>query len=156
MPLVVARLRGGCFVFLLACSLVACRPISPSQPPVARFLVTGNPIDVGLGPRGLCIAVDPLDPHGVWWWGPGASGCGSRSTGPDVFHAQEATVAQSAPAGPTAISFRLQTHSDVRPFIDVHLIVEDGNMRALESGARVPLQRRSNLELPEIPVRGRL
>ena len=30
----------------------------------------------------LCVAVDPRDPHGVWWWQPGASGCTSRSTGP--------------------------------------------------------------------------
>jgi hypothetical protein len=147
MPLVIAQSRDGCTVFLLACSLVACRP--------SRFLVTANPIDVGLGSRGLCVAVDPLDPHGVWWWEPGSSGCASRSTGPGVFHAQDATVAPSTQVGPTAVSFRLQTHSAVRPFIDVHLIVEDGNMRAPESGARVALQRRNNLDLPELPVRGR-
>ena len=151
MPL--AELRGGCIVGLLASSLVACRPLPPSPPSVARFLVTGSPIDVGLGPRRLCIAVDPLDPRGVWWWGPGESGCGSRSTGPGVFNALEAAVAQSTRTGPTAISFRLQTHSTTRPFIDVHLIVEDGNMRGLESGDRVAVQRRNNLDLPEIPPR---
>lgn len=154
MPL--AELCGGCIVVLLASSLVACRTLPPSQPSVARFLVTGSPLDVGLGTRSLCIAVDPLDPRGVWWWGPGASGCDSRSTGPGVFHALEATVAPSTRTGPTAVSFRLQTHSAARPFIDVHLIVEDGNMRGLESGDWVALQRRNNLDLPEIPVRGRL
>lgn len=149
------QLRAGGFVCLLAFSLVACRPVSPSQPSVARFLVTDSPIDVGLGPRGLCVAVDPVDPQGVWWWGPGASGCGSRSTGPGVFHGQEAKIAQSTQTGRTDIRFRLPTHSATRPFIDVHLIVEDGNMRALESGDRVALLRRNNLELPEVPVRGR-
>lgn len=156
MPLVVARMRRSCSLFLVAFSLVACRSTSQSPPSVPRYLVTSSPIDVGLGPWGLCVAVDPLDQHGVWWWEPGASGCASRSTGPGVFHAEEATVSQSTQTGPTAVSFRLSTHSATRPFIDVRLVVENGDMRALESGARVALQRRNDLGVPEIPGRGRL
>ena len=34
--------------------------------------MTSSAIDVGVGP-GLCIAIDPRDPRGAWWWEPGAS-----------------------------------------------------------------------------------
>jgi hypothetical protein len=115
--------------------------------------VTQNTIDVGEG-IGLCIAVDPVDPQGVWWWMPGASGCSSRSSGPGVVHAEQATVTRAKPQASTALSFRLGTHSATRPFIDVRLIVEDGRMWALETGAQVSLETRGNLEVPEMPTRG--
>ena len=155
MLLVVPRMCYYGFLFLLAFSLVACRPARQSHPSVPRYLVTASPIAVGLGSWSLCVAVDPLDPHGVWWWEPGASGCASRSTGPGVFHAEAATVSQTTKTGPTAISFRLQTHSATHPFIDVRLVVEDDNLRAVESGTRAALQRRTDLEIPEMPGRGR-
>jgi hypothetical protein len=50
-----------------------------SRAPEPRYLVSERPIDVGLGPWGLCVALDPLDRQRVWWWEPGASGCRSRS-----------------------------------------------------------------------------
>ena len=80
-----------------------------SAPADGRYLVTSSAIDVGRGIR-LCIAVDPRDPHGVWWWQPGASGCTSRSTGPTVFHADQAAVSPSARPEVTTVSFRLGLH----------------------------------------------
>ena len=153
-PLVLAQLRRGCLPILFVSALVACQQRSQPGPSVPRYLVTEQAIDVGVG-TGLCVAVDPSDRRGIWWWEPGQSGCASRSTGPGVFHAEEARVSQTAPGGPTALSFRLGTHSAARPFIDVRLVVEDGAMRALESGARVPVQRRQDLDVPEVPATGR-
>lgn len=120
--------------------------------PVARtksYLVTQRTIDVGLA-LGLCIAVDLEDAAGVWWWEPGRSGCGRRSTGPGVFHPEAATVARSGQNGAYEVGFRLGTHSTTRPFIDVRLLVAQGTMRAAGSTKGVPLVRRSELEIPEV------
>ena len=86
MPHVVTQPRRVCFALLLTLWPVGCRSSSQLQP-LPRYVVTASPIDVSLGPSGVCVAVDPLDRRGVWWWEPGASGCASRSTGPGVFHA---------------------------------------------------------------------
>jgi hypothetical protein len=51
-----------------------------SQHGRSRYVVTGGPIRVHAGPGGLCVAIDPVDPTGIWWWGPGRSGCTSRDT----------------------------------------------------------------------------
>jgi len=112
--------------------------------------VTARPIDIGLG-AGLCIAVDPADPRGVWWWEPGDSGCARRSTGPGVFHAEDASVSQSAKSGPIGVRFRLGTHSMTRPFVDVRLVLESDELRLAESGVRVPTQRRNDLNVPGSP-----
>jgi hypothetical protein len=154
MPHIVAQLRRHRLLVVLALVLVTCRPGLLSQQSPSRYLVTAAPIEVGLGRLALCIAVDPLDQHGVWWWEPGAPGCATRSTGPDVFHAEEATVSATMPTGATALAFRLQTHSTTRPYIDVHLMLEGNHMRALQTGKRVSLQRRRNLDIPERPPRG--
>jgi hypothetical protein len=155
MAFIVGQLHRGCLLAVLALTLVACRPAhQQSQPPVARYLVTDSPIDVGVG-TGLCLAVDLLDEHGIWWWQPGATGCATRSTGPVVFHAAEGRVSRPTPGVPTAVDFRLGTHSTTRPFIDVRLVVEDGSIRALDTGARVTLQRQNDLEVPEVPAAGR-
>jgi catechol 2,3-dioxygenase-like lactoylglutathione lyase family enzyme len=123
----------------------------PSAPADGRYLMTASTIDVSLRIR-LCIAVDPSDPQGVWWWEPGASGCTSRSTGPSVFHADQAAVSRSAPPDVTAVAFRLGTHSRTRPHLDVRLAIEGGRMRSLDTGAAVALQRRSDLDVPwEVP-----
>jgi hypothetical protein len=73
------------------------------------------------------------------------------SAGPGVFHAEEARVSESAQPGPIDISFRLGTHSTTRPFVDVRLVLEGGNLRAVESGARVPIERRNDLDVPGLP-----
>src|SRR5687768_9132925 len=111
--------RGVAACVVVAGCLVGCRVASPPQSVTPRYQVTASPIDVGNGIR-LCVAIDPADSQGVWWWGPGASGCASRSTGPGVFRADQATVSQSPP---TAVGFRLGTHSATRPFIDVRMVI---------------------------------
>jgi hypothetical protein len=130
----------------------ACHSVLPRHGATPSYLVTEAPINVGLDP-GLCIAIDPNDEHGVWWWQAGKSGCDSRSTGPGVFPAYQATVSRSS-GGSTTAAFRLGTHSRMRPFIDVRLLVERGRMRAIDTGAQVAIQPRSNLNLPEMPPAG--
>jgi catechol 2,3-dioxygenase-like lactoylglutathione lyase family enzyme len=121
----------------------------PSAPADGRYLVTGRAIDVSHHIR-LCIAVDPRDPEGVWWWQPGASGCTSRSTGPTVFHADGAAVSPSVRPQVTAVSFRLQTHSRTPPaFLDIRLVIEDGRLQSLDTGIAVDLHRRSDLDVPQ-------
>ena len=127
------------FVSLL---LINCRPLP-------RYIVTTSPIDVvGVGHPGLCVAVDPTDPKGVWWWEPGRSGCSSRSTGPTAFRRENGTV-EVTPAG--AIDVRFQLQMMVSAPRDVALVVQDGAMQVTKSGQRVPTERRSNLEVPEQP-----
>lgn len=121
-----------------------------SAPAPGRYLVTTPAMDVGLRIR-VCIAVDPRDPQGVWWWGAGASGCSSRSTGPTVFHADRAAVSSAARTEVTAVSFRIGTHSSARPVLDVRLTIEDGRMRSLDTGDAVALHRRDDLDVPERP-----
>jgi hypothetical protein len=149
-----SELRRACLILLAAGALLGWRSASQQQSPLSPYLVTESPIDIGDGIR-LCVAVDTKNQDGVWWWEPGRSGCTSRSTGPGVFHAERAKVSTAAPTGPTTIGFRLGTHSATRPFIDVRLEVADGTMRALESRARVSLRRSQDLDVPELPVRGR-
>jgi hypothetical protein len=144
--------RNAVWIALVVVTLAGCRSDSSPQPPLPRYVVTSNPIDVGPGIL-LCVAIDPADPHGVWWWQPGASGCASRSTGPEVFHANQAAVSRLTRSEVTTVAFCLQTHSATatRSFVDVRLLVEDNEMRALESGARVALTRRNDLDIPDIP-----
>ncbi len=129
----------------------ACYSVLPRQNAPPNYLVTETPIDVGVG-LGLCVAISP-DHHGVWWWEAGASGCASRSTGPGVFPGDRATVSHSSDGSITA-AFRLGTHSSVRPFVDVQLLVEHGQMRAIDTGAQVAIQPRRNLDIPEKPPAG--
>jgi hypothetical protein len=139
---------------VVALLALACRPTLQPRPTDSPYLVTETAIDVGEGIE-LCIAVDPVDVKGVWWWMPGETGCTSRSSGPGLVHAEQATVSKGTAASPMAVTFRLGTHSARRPFIGVGLVVQDGKMRALESGTQVTLQTRGNLDLPEMPTRGR-
>jgi len=131
-------------VLLLGVSLAACRTAAPSVP---RYVVTVTPFNI-VDPRhpGLCIAVDPTDEHGVWWWEPGPSGCSTRTTGPTVFHAHFATVGKPASSG--AIDVGFQVALIVGPPRNVRLVLHDDGMREMASGTRVSTERRSNLEIP--------
>jgi hypothetical protein len=139
---------------LLGLALVACRSIPPEGAP-ARYIVTTAPLGVDAVSPGLCVAVDLTDPQGIWWWEPGRSGCSSRSTGPGVFHAEHATVAAPSQSGAIEVRFRLQLivgpGSTMPDFADIRLVLQDGGMRAMASGARVPTERRNDLEVPEQP-----
>ena len=124
---------------------------APGAQSVGRFAVTAEPIRVGLGNLGLCIAVDPRDPKGIWWWEPGASGCATRSTGPDVFPANEPKVSRT-PAG-AAAEFQLGTHDIARPFILVRLVVDPSTMRSADTSHEVGLRYRNDLKVPfELPA----
>ena len=135
--------------FLLGLSLGDCGTSAPSVP---RYIVTVAPINlVGAGHPGLCIAVDPADVQGVWWWEPGPSGCSSRTTGPTVFRVP-ATVAARGGSGDIEVRFQLQLMSGVR---DVRLLLHDGSVRDTASGALVSTARRRDLDIPPAYGNGR-
>lgn len=140
---------SGCLLGGVAVMLVAAPRLTAQ--PAKRYVVTASPIDVGVVTGDLCIAVDRLDQHGVWWWQPGRSGCSTRSTGPGVFHAEEATVLPATPSGAIEVGFRMPVHSLTSPFADVRLVLESGTIRAVASGERVPTEARNDLEIPEAP-----
>jgi len=90
------------FLPLLLVFLFGCRTSGTSTP---RYTVTATPVDVVSGGFGLCIAVDPADTQGVWWWQPGPSGCASRITGPTVFAGDRASVRASRNSGSIEVNF---------------------------------------------------
>jgi hypothetical protein len=149
------RVRGIAIAAVVA--LLATAGCRRPAPPAGRYLVTATPLVVGLADgKGLCIAVDPGDPHGVWWWEPGASGCARRSTGPGVFHADQAVVSRSTEIDVATVSFPLQLHSATPPaFLDVRLVIEDGTMRTLDYRSTVAVHRRRDLVVPEEPPKPR-
>ena len=53
----------GALIVLITSTVVACR----STPEQTGYFITTTPI-IPIG-NGLCVGVDPRDPHGVWWWG---------------------------------------------------------------------------------------
>jgi hypothetical protein len=118
---------------------------------VPRYILTTAPLDVGVRGGGLCVAVDPADPKGVWWWEPGESGCSSRSTGPGVFRADDATVVAQTGSAKIEVRFRIGLHSTMPSFADVRLAIQDGDMLTTATGARVTTVRRSDLEVPGTP-----
>jgi hypothetical protein len=118
-----------------------------TAPPAPRFIVTATPIDIGVGTQ-VCIAVDPADPRGVWWWQPGRLGCATRSTGPGVIAAERPAVARPTP---DAIDVSFQVGRHVGPPADVRLFLISGGtrMRSIASGAEVATERRADLNVPE-------
>lgn len=128
--------RTRFFAAVLLLVFPACR----SAP---RYTVTATPITL-FGELGFCIAIDPTDPQGVWWWQPGR-GCASRSTGPDVFRAHRAVVATTSSGGVEAY-FQMQLMSGPR---DVRLVLQDGVMRDTSSGVTVTTEQRKDLKVPE-------
>jgi hypothetical protein len=136
----------------LAGATVACAAAGPATTP-ARYVVTAAPIDIGIRLARFCVAVDPADAQGVWWWEPGASGCSSRSTGPTVFHAEAASVSNSGSGGTIDVRFRvplIQGPNSADPdHKDVRLVLEGARVRVPATGADVSTVRRSDLELPE-------
>jgi hypothetical protein len=132
------------FLVALALWVNGCATGAPST---SRYVVTATPIDVfGTGNTKLCIAVDPSDAHGVWWWEPGPSGCSTRTTGPTVFQGDGATVVASHEAGAVAVEFRMQL--TIGGFRDVRLRLQDDAIQLADSGVRVSTERRPNLDIP--------
>lgn len=146
-------LLKSCFVGVLAAALGGCASIAESEHPLPRYLVSAASLSVGLGPTGLCVAVDPNDSQGVWWWEPGASGCASRSTGPELFAGQRARVSRAGRDGSIDVTFQVAVHSQVQPYTRVRIVVEGGQMRVTGTDARAATIRRDELDIPEMPIR---
>ncbi len=129
---------------------------SAGQVPAAtgRYVVTATPITITGLFKALCVGVDPTDAHGVWWWEPGRSGCSSRSTGPGVFPAEDATVSRSWVRRKSKSASK--SRSMVGGPVDVILTVRDGSVFDSKAGVPGPgtnvgvrSERRDDLVLPE-------
>jgi hypothetical protein len=132
-----------CSVVCLLTVLGACA----SQP---RYIVTSTPLKV-IDPAhpGLCIAIDPTDPKGIWLWDAGRSGCTDRSS--STMAADRASVTR-ATAGTVNASFQVALMSGRN--LQVRLEAFDGRVREAISGLSVPAERRAILEVPERPPFG--
>jgi len=111
-----------------------------------RYVVSCSPLNlIGTGHPGICVAVDPSNRQGVWWWEPGSAGCSTRSTGPEVFPARKASV--STAAGVTDVRFEvpLMVNGPLR----VALTLDGTSMRYDASGEQVKIERRRSLDVPE-------
>jgi hypothetical protein len=137
------------FFGIVSATVVACRSLPPS-PSQSKYVVTSAPLSLSVPSRPLCVAVDPDDAHGVWWWEPGESGCASKSTGPGVFHAENASVARYKGSQAIELRFRIPLHGPP-DFVDVALTVENGRMRSRDGAARVAVEHRGDLNVPDLP-----
>jgi hypothetical protein len=141
-------MRHAVMVLLLSGAFAGCH----STPP--RYIVSKAPLAL-LGDRhpGLCVAVDPSDDKGVWWWEPGRSGCSSRSTGPAAFPASRASVARSS-SGATEVSFQIELISS--DALQVMLTLRDGAMLDQRTGLEVATERKASTDVPEMPPYARV
>ena len=98
---------------------------------------------------GLCIAIDPKDPKGIWWWDAGRSGCTDRSS--STMAADRASVTRGT-AGTVDASFQVGLMSGRN--LQVRLEAFDGRIRDTISGLSAPAERRGTLEVPERPPIG--
>ena len=121
--------------------------------PSGRYIVTAAPLDVGARIP-LCLAVEPGNPKGIWWWEPVESDCSRRSTGPGVFHGENARVMTSTTTpGAVSASFRLQlitaNNSSGPTYKDVVVAVSSVAIRVEGSAVAVKTTRRGDLDIPE-------
>jgi hypothetical protein len=129
-------------VLLLGVTAIGCHTLSPGR---SRYVVTTTPLALLQRHPGFCVAVDPADPHGVWWWEPGRSGCSSRSTGPTPFPASRASVVKASDK--TEVRFEVELKSG-NP-LQVTLTLDDDSVRREPTGERVSTERRRKLDMPE-------
>jgi hypothetical protein len=124
-------------------SLLGCHVFGQEN---GRYIVTATPVDVLDGRHpGVCVAVDPTDVKGVWWWEPGRSGCASRSTGPNVFVAKSARVTKTA----REIDVQFDLPLTAGHAVHVKLRIDDNGIRREGSSEQVSIERRRNLDVPE-------
>jgi len=115
-----------------------------------RYIVTELPLAIGVQPnlKPLCIALDPADSRGVWWWEGGAD-CSTRSTS-DVFRGDRGTV--SSQGATTTASFQLGLIGDPRrgdPMSQsVSVALTDGRLRSVATGSEQRTVRRAELSIP--------
>jgi hypothetical protein len=138
---------------LLAASILLASACGPKQS-APRFVMTVTPARFGLSPYGHCLGVDVTSSSGVWWWEP-SEDCTRKTSGPSLMQATDARVrATGTSQFPLEITFRLGTHSAEKPFVDVHLTLEEDVLIDM-TGARVKTQRRADLNIPDRWLAGR-
>lgn len=152
------RLAGNALCFILV--------VAWGTPPAlaqAEYVVTLDPIRIDSGPGGICIAIDPADRAGVWWWGSGRSGCATRNTMAQpnqesvtglavLFHPVDAVVSHT-PAGETEARFRLALHGPP-DHVDLVLIVRGDQLESSPTGMNVGIKRVRQLDIPLLPPYG--
>ena len=153
-------------VTVVVAVVVGCRSMPIEVTQTRQYVVSAEPIGVHPGPGALCVAVDPADPTGVWWWGPGRSGCSTRNTipGPQqenakgpagLFHATDAAVVSRDKGATTEARFRMSMHGEPAS-VDINLIIRDGSMRCVSTGAQVSTKQVANLDIPLLAPYGRV
>lgn len=114
--------------------------------PQKTYLVSRTPVDVGTSSRGLCVAVEPGNPKGVWWWNACPDDqCSKRSS--SMMEAENASVSTTS-TGAIDVRFRLELIAREPSHLDVVLAIEGERMRGV-SGRFVPIDRRPDLTIPE-------
>jgi len=118
--------------------------------PAVLWELGADIVAIGVEPnlKPLCIALDPADSRGVWWWEGGAD-CSTRSTS-DVFRGDRGTV--SSQGATTTASFQLGLIGDPRrgdPMSQsVSVALTDGRLRSVATGSEQRTVRRAELSIP--------
>ena len=135
----------GALIVLITSTVVACR----STPEQTGYFITTTPI-IPIG-NGLCVGVDPRDPHGVWWWDVGRSGCSSTSS--SLMHSGDAAVVPTGGGFDVRFSVGLISARPEPQRRNVHLIVkgESATLVDPENPLTTAVFRRNNLDLPNEP-----
>ena len=116
-----------CSSLLVASSVMFAGILSlgAQQPAPPVYFFTTEPLQISEFKQ--CVAVQPSNPTGVWVYSPGTLGCGSRKSGPDLYHPEGATVV-SRGADSIVVQFQLGRRFPPPPpqWIDVELTIRDG------------------------------
>ena len=137
-------------VVAIAVVMFVASPHAARQSKQPRYYFTTEPLEIKEFRQ--CVAVEPANPTGVWVYSPGQRGCGSRTSGPDLYHPDGATVVSADPAV-TVVRFRLQRRFPPPPtatfggvWVDAELTVRDGYMST--DGSRVRVEGRNERYIP--------
>ena len=96
--------------------------------PTSGFLITDKPLDVGVPPNPICIAVTSDIPPHISYWEPGTD-CSTRNS--SVGAAQVVSVSKPDPTS-LLVSLRIAMHAGVA---DVTLRVTPTSVRCVGTGA---------------------
>lgn len=104
--------------------------------------------------RGIeqCIALETGPVERVWWWGPGRTGCATRSTGPDLFLIADARITREPETGVVTISYSLPLIPAGE--LPVVLVVEGQTVQSADTRQPVALEPTPSLDVPELPPFG--
>ena len=138
--------RLACLVAAAAIGAACLGDVSP------RYLVTAAPVDVGRGIE-QCIALELGAVDRVWWWGPGRTGCATRSTGPGLFPISDAEITRRPDGSAATISYDVPLIPAGE--LPVVLVLDGSMVHAAAVGKAVRLEPATTLEVPELPPFGR-